>query len=192
MTYRFGDSSVIQGISEADLAEGYRVLDVGSWRAAAENAAATVNVGIGNLWATNAKAWSFADNQYKRINASFNEPFTAMPVGALTTAKISFMWGTRVSRSGDDCRFLFTCAQSETDDNYIDETDSHIRNLASYLTETLTAETNAYMISTITANLSGAGWTDKPTFFGFGRNGPAASDTIGAAIIVYGIQILVK
>ena len=193
MTYRFGDSSVVQGISEADLAEGYRVLNVGSWRASAEYSPATVNVGVGDLWATNVKAWSFADNAIKRVIASYNEPFVTLPNDPLAAAKVIFMWGARVDpRAGNDGRFIFTCAQSETADHYINETDGQIRNTTTYLTETNTSAENAYMISEIEVNLAAAGWEDRPTLFGLGRNGTAATDTFGVAVIVYGIQILVK
>jgi len=180
------------GLTEAELAEGYRRLPVHGWKASATNGAATANVALGNTFNTNAKFFSFATNQIKYIVSGEDLPFVWPPSGQiLSAAKLRIMWGQRGQAAAtNSVVWNFQAIQAETADQILTATDAEVRNLSTSLTSQEPSNRYAYKIETIDLTLTG--WEDRPSMFILGRTGTDGADNLGVAAIVYGIELLVK
>jgi len=180
------------GLTEAEIAEGYRVLDIHGWKASSTSGAASGNFAIGNTFNTNAKFFSFATNQIKYIVSGEDLPFLWPPAGqVLTSARLKVMWGQRGGAGGvNSVVWNFQAIQAETADQLLTTTDAEVRNVSASLTSQEPANQFAYKIDNIDLTLTG--WEDRPSMFVLGRTGTDGADDLGVAAIVYGIELMVK
>ena len=180
------------GLTEAELAEGWRRLPVHGWKASVANGASLANIALGNTFNTTAKFFSFATNQIKYVVSGEDVPFVWPPSGqVLTHARLKIMWGQRAQVAAtDSVVWNLQAIQAETSDQILTANDVDVRNLSASLTSQEPSNQYAYKIDSIDLTLTG--WEDRPSMFVLGRTGTDGADNLGVAAIVYGIELLVK
>ena len=197
MAYRHGHKDLLYsyGITEAEFAEGYRLVNIPTgWLASSSNGAATGNFAMGNSFNTNAKFFSFADSAAKYIVSGEALPFVGQPDDTISSARLKVMWGQRNQPAGSPLNVVtwnFQAIQTEDADLIIDNNDANVINVAMSSHEDEPAAQYAYKISTFDLTLSNFA-ANRPTMFTLGRKGANTSDTLGAAAIVYSIALLIK
>lgn len=179
------------GLTEAELAEGYRRVHTHGWKQTAVNGASLANIAVGNTFNTNTKFFSFATNQIKYIVSGRDVPFVWPPAGQiLTNARLKIMWGQRSVAATDSVVWNFQAIQAETAAQLLTTTDADVRNVTASLTSQEPTDQYAYKIDSIDLVLTG--WEDRPTMFVLARTGTDGADDMGNAAILYGIELMVK
>jgi hypothetical protein len=198
MAYRHGHKDLLYsyGITEAEFAEGYRLVNIPTgWLASSSNGAATGNFAMGNSFNTNAKFFSFADSAAKYIVSGEGLPFVGLPDDTISSARLKVMWGQRGQPVGDPTlnvvTWNFQAIQTEDADLIIDNNDANVINVAMTTHVDEPAARYAYKISAFDLPLTSFA-ANRPTMFTLGRKGANGSDTLGVAAIVYSIALLIK